>query len=117
MNQSQPYRFVMLFAALMLALMSFVSAGRMAPTTADSPQMAAFVALGGTVDDICGDEMPTHTGQCPFCHVTADVRSVRPVGQVWELVPNATITALVPLALGNQRDQSAWSARGPPQAA
>lgn len=117
MNQSPPFRFVMLCAALMLALTSVVSAGRMVQTTPANPQIAAFIAMGGTVDDLCGDGMPAHSGQCPFCHVTADVHPTRPTGQVWDLVPNSTVKALAALTFGNQRDPFAWSARGPPRAA
>lgn len=116
MTRSRPYRSVILIAVLMLALTSFASAQRMAPS-ADSPQMAAFMAMGGTLDDLCGDAVPAHRGQCPFCHVTADARNLRPVGQVWDLVPRTAPAVVVTLMFDDQRDHAPWLARGPPRAA
>ena len=116
MNRSQTYRVTLLLAALVLALTSFASAARMAPSDADSPQVSAFIAMGGALEDICGDDLHDHGADCPFCQVTAETRTLRPVGHIWQIVPVSVQIADADLTIGEQGVRSAWSARATPHA-
>jgi hypothetical protein len=62
-----------LLALLLLALTSLPFAHRAgaAPITQD---MMQYIALGGTLSDICGEEPGTHTaGGCESCRITASM--------------------------------------------
>ena len=54
--------------ALVLALLSVVSAHHMAPDRDDAARMEAFIAMSGLVDDLCGLEAGHSKHACPFCH-------------------------------------------------
>ncbi|MFT4706230.1 MAG: hypothetical protein ACI9TA_000068 [Reinekea sp.] len=117
MKRTRTFPFLMIIAALLLAVTSVGSAARMAPSDIDQPQVAAFLAMGGTLDDICGDDFHDHAMSCPFCHVTADVGPVKPASRVWQLATVDQKTGLMDLTHGDQRFRTQRSARGPPAVA
>ena len=72
-----PFRHVFLLAAvLVVAMASVVSASLMAPDRND-PAMAAYMAIGGTVDDLCGDGSAHGEHHCPFCRLLSDPPDIR----------------------------------------
>ena len=56
-------------AALLIAAASVVSAARMAPAQTEGPELAAYLAAGGKLLDLCGDVHAGHDHHCPFCRL------------------------------------------------
>lgn len=65
------HKCVLLFTVLLLTLGGISSAQMMGPQPHDDPQIAQLLALGGTLEDLCGDQ-PGHQHHCPFCHSLPD---------------------------------------------
>ena len=51
MFKSLSYRLIIVVAALLMAVTSIGSSVRMAPADMDQAEVAAFLAIGGTLDD------------------------------------------------------------------
>lgn len=56
------------FTALMLAVLSVVSAHHMGPDRDEAARMEAFIAMGDLASDLCGLETGNSQHHCPFCH-------------------------------------------------
>lgn len=117
MIRAKTFSFLMTIVALLLAVTSVGSAARMEPSDIEQPQIATFLAMGGTLDDICGGDLNDHATSCPFCHVVADVGPVKPASGVWQLATDDLKTVLMDLTHGDQRFRTQRSARGPPTTA
>ena len=78
----------------------------------------AFLAIGGTLDDLCEDG-PTHdhVEHCPFCNTIAQADVIAPSGKVWTLTPDPLLLTFAALEMGEQRQDSQRLARGPPTVA
>ena len=105
-------------AALLMAVTSIGSSVRMAPADMDQAEVAAFHAIGGTLDDLCEDG-PTHDHMehCPFCNTIAQADVIAPSGKVWTLTPDPLLLTFAALEMGEQRQDSQRLARGPPTVA
>ncbi|WP_422073597.1 hypothetical protein [Tranquillimonas rosea] len=60
------------FAALLLAVLSTVSAHQMAPDRETVERQALLQVMGATLDEICGLTEDGHEHRCPFCHKLPD---------------------------------------------
>ncbi|WP_086052331.1 hypothetical protein [Pseudoruegeria sp. SK021] len=104
-----------LFAAVcLLAVISIVSAARMAPNASDSAEVAAFLAAGGTLADLCGDLPSDHDHPCPFCRSLNDPPAVAFAPRVDRVIPYVAWQRLRDLTHGSQQDNPGVSARAPP---
>lgn len=105
-------------AALLMAVTSIGSSVRMAPADMDQAEVTAFLAIGGTLDDLC-DDGSTHdrADHCPFCNTIAQAVVIAPSGKVWTLTPDPLLLTFAALEMGEQRQDSQRFARGPPTAA
>ena len=70
------HRAILLAAALVVAMASVVSASRTAPERGDLA-LAAYMAIGGTVDDLCGDGSSHDGHHCPSCRLLGDPPAIR----------------------------------------
>jgi hypothetical protein len=77
-------------AFITLALLSVPFAHR-AGATPVPPDMIEYLALGGALEDICGDDIPLSAGGCESCRIVASVMLPAPVAS---LVPT-TLSRLV----------------------
>lgn len=118
MIKTVSYRITIVVAALLLALTSVSSAARMAPSDLDTVEVAAFLAVGGTLDDLCDDGQPhNHAEHCPFCNTVAQADLIAPTGKVWSLAPDPLSITFAAAPLAAQRHAGQNHARGPPTAA
>lgn len=78
-----------LLAALMLALLSVPFAHRVGAAPV-SPQMAQFIAAGGTLADICGMDGYVPSTGCEACKLAATLQLPAPV-RLWQ--PDLTASA------------------------
>lgn len=69
-NRLQKYLAGLIVAALTLALLSLPFAHRTS-ASAVTPEMSEFLAMGGTLKDICGDIEGMLDGGCESCRVIA----------------------------------------------
>lgn len=115
MTQSLSYRVTMAVATLLLALTSLGSAVRMAPAEIARAEMNAFLAIGGTLGDLC-DETPAHNHaeHCPFCNTVAKVGPEAPAGHIWVLSPDGAQRSPAALTYGDPRHHTQNPVRGPP---
>lgn len=106
--------FLTLIAVLCFALASVVSASRMAPASPQSPEIQQFLAMGGTLDDLCGGQLPDHAHHCEFCHLLPDTPIVAPGAHVWQLALDHAPQQHRDLTAPGQRPTTHISARAPP---
>ncbi|NDV00851.1 hypothetical protein [Pseudoroseicyclus tamaricis] len=106
------YRLTLLLAAVAFAAASLGAAERMAP---EDPALAAYVAAGGDLADICGDVSGGHASHCPICHGLPDAPGCRfdPAERRVALLP-LWPGAMAELGLAPQRGHPNLSARAPP---
>ncbi|WOI56097.1 DUF2946 family protein [Palleronia sp. LCG004] len=72
-----PFRRTLLLATLLVvALASVVSAAAMAPERGDG-KLAAYLASGGSLHDLCADHSSHEDHHCPFCHAVPGPPTVR----------------------------------------
>lgn len=118
MIKSVSYNLMSIVAALLLAMTSVGSASRLAPSDMDRAEVVAFLAMGGTLVDLCEDE-PTHVHAelCPFCNTVSQAGNIAPAAKIWTLTLDPLLLTLAGLALGEQRHANQRFARGPPTAA
>lgn len=109
-----PFRQVFLLAAaLVVAMASVVSASRMAPDR-DDPAMAAYMAIGSTVDDLCGDGSAHDDHHCPFCRLLSDPPAIRFAPCIRRATPALVWQDLGHLVARTHAGNPHISARAPP---
>lgn len=118
MFKTASYRMMIVVTALLLAMTSVGSAARMAPSDMDRAEVAAFLAIGGTLGDLCEDQPAhVHAEHCPFCNTVAQADIIAPAAKIWTLAPDPLLLTLAGLVLGEQRHAYQRFARGPPTVA
>lgn len=103
-----------LCAVLCIALAGVVSAGKMAPERTDSPQIAAYLATGGSLAELCGGQVPDEAFHCPFCHMVAEAQITAPESRVWVLAQDRAPQRSADLTAGDQQYRLHHVPRGPP---
>lgn len=108
------HRLSLAVAVLAVALASVVFAARMAPAAAEAADLRAYLAMGGTLDELCAGEPAHHAHHCPVCNLLPETPAVA-VPQVLRRVDcRFGVSALRDLALvpfgGNPRS----APRAPP---
>ncbi len=78
MRPSLHQRVIGLVAALLVAAVSLLSASAMAPAKMDRPDAAAYLAVAGSLADLCGGQDTQDRHDCPFCRLLADPPHVGP---------------------------------------
>ncbi|PZX16920.1 hypothetical protein LX81_01550 [Palleronia aestuarii] len=106
-------RVILLAAALMMAMASVVSASRMAPDR-DESAMAAHMAIGGTLDDLCGDGPFHNDHHCPFCRLLSDPPEIRFAPCIRRATPTLVWQDLGHLVARSYAGNPNISARAPP---
>lgn len=101
-------------AVLCIALASVVSASKMAPQQADLPQVAAFLEMGGSLDQLCGGQVPDAAFHCPFCHLLSDPTIPAPMPRIWLLSQETAPQRSADLTTGDQQFRLHAIPRGPP---
>lgn len=107
-------QFCYLAIAIIIAAGGIVSAARMAPAEPASAELLAYIAAGGSADDICGTGLPGHEHDCPYCHLLSDPDPVTFSSQGEKLVFGAVEDVRSDLLVGPQRHAFHVSVRGPP---
>ncbi len=109
-----PFRHAVLLAAvLMVAMAGVVSAARMAPDRSD-PALAAYMALGGTLDDLCVGGASHDKHHCPFCRLLSDPPDIRFTPCLRRATPVLVWQDLGHLVARARAGNSHISARAPP---
>lgn len=80
-------------AILLIALTSVVFAAQKAPA-AHPATTEAFLAAGGSLDDLCGGSGAEGHEHCPFCRLLPDTPPVRPAPRVFRLAVDTDLSAL-----------------------
>ncbi|MGJ8584728.1 MAG: hypothetical protein ACSHXD_11585 [Marinosulfonomonas sp.] len=107
-------QFFYLAVAIVIAAGSVLSAAQMVPDEPANPELAAFVAAGGSADDICGTGLPGHSHHCPYCHLLSDPDPISFAPHSERLVFGAVQDGRCDLLSGAQRHAFQISVRGPP---
>ena len=107
-------QFFYLVVAIVIAAGSVLSAAQMGPDEPTSPEIAAYVAAGGSADDICGTGLPGHAHHCPYCHLLSDPEPITFAPRSERLVFGAVEDCRSDLLAGPQYHASQKSVRGPP---
>lgn len=108
------HRISIFAAAMLIAVASVMSAARMGPATSDTPNMAVYLASGGTVADLCGDVQSSHIHHCPFCRLLEDPPKVEFAPCAQRLILVLGWKPLSDLTVGPQSGNPHVSARAPP---
>lgn len=72
-------------AALLIAMVSVVSASIMVPDRDDAARVATALTFGSIGTDECGDE--GHDHRCPFCRVTPETAFPQPGDLAFDVRP------------------------------
>ena len=75
MNRMRFCHAFLFFAILVVAMASIVSVARMSPNRS-APPIAAYLAISGTLDDLCGDGSSHEEYHCPFCRLLGDLPKI-----------------------------------------
>ena len=105
---------VTLLATLLIALASVASAARMAPEPAATPALVAYLAAGGSLDDLCADGPRHAEHHCPFCRLLADPPAVAFAPGAARLTFVIAWLSSDDLTRGPQGGHPGVSARAPP---
>lgn len=101
-------------AALMLAVLSIVSAHHMAPDRDDSARMEAFIAMGSLAQDLCGLEPGGAEHRCPFCHKLPDALRIAAPDLTHRVLPVFLHVVRHSLVVGPERRLAPVGVRAPP---
>lgn len=109
-----PLRRAVLFAVILTtAMASAVSAARLAPERTD-PDVAAYLAVGGSLDDLCGDGSSHEAHHCPFCRLLNEPPAIGIAPRVRRATPALAWRDLGHLIARSQAGTPHFSARAPP---
>ncbi|MGY9049706.1 MAG: hypothetical protein ACKVKF_22370 [Rhodobacterales bacterium] len=109
----------MMFAfctALMLSVLSVVSAHHMAPDRDDAARVEAFHAMGMLAEYLCGLGESAHDHRCPFCHKLPVAPRITAPDQPQRIVQVVVQNSSHDLVLGPQLLSAHVSVRAPPRA-
>ncbi|MBL3704686.1 hypothetical protein GI582_18465 [Sulfitobacter sp. BDSS02] len=101
-------------AAILIALVSVLSAHLMAPDRDDPAREMAALGLGLSYDDICGDLEGAHEHRCPFCRLLPEAPDMRPELAEGQLRYSTDLAQLSNLTATSQTGNPNISARAPP---
>lgn len=101
-------------AAILIALVSVLSAHLMAPDRDEPAREMAALSLGLSYDDICGDLDGAHDHRCPFCRLLSDPPDMRPELAEGRLRYSTDLAQLSDLTIAAQAGNPNISARAPP---
>ena len=101
-------------AAILIALVSVMSAHLMAPDRDEPAREMAALGLGLSYDDICGDLEGAHEHRCPFCRLLPDPPDMRPELAEGQLRYSTDLVQLSDLTATAQTGNPNISARAPP---
>ncbi|ANT59876.1 hypothetical protein AYJ57_05530 [Salipiger sp. CCB-MM3] len=115
MTRALAHRLMLFATVLTVALASVVFAARMAPEVVQEASLESYLAMGGTLDEICdGEGTHHHAHHCPVCHLLPEaprIASDRPAQRIARAI-NARV--LRDLATRPQRGDPHRSPRAPP---
>jgi hypothetical protein len=113
-----------ILAALLVPALVFAlaagAAGAGAPPERRDPALVAFLAIGGSLSDICGRSGQAHgTPHCDACRIAAGAILPTPSGDWRRLALAAPLEAPEPPAMRPEipPDHRPWTPRAPPSAA
>ena len=101
-------------AAILLALLSVVSAHHMAPDRDHVARMQAAMAMGSLAEDLCGLEQGGADHRCPFCHKLPDVPRTAAPDLARRVLPVRLQVAQDGLVAGPSRQLAPVGVRAPP---
>ena len=106
---------VLISAALLLALASIGFAARMAPEAASAQGgLGAYLAMGGSLEDLCADGLPGHDHDCPLCRLLSDPPDMAPPVVALRLRCAFGAVPLADLRLSPRRGNPHVAPRAPP---
>ncbi|WP_353475463.1 hypothetical protein PVT71_18055 [Salipiger sp. H15] len=114
MIRARAHRMSLLVAVLALALASVVFAARMAPEGPQGESLRSYLAMGGSLADLCADEAPHHAHHCPVCNLLPEVPEVAPLAAALRMDRRFHVGTLSDLDLPPQRGNPRISPRAPP---
>lgn len=117
MTRTLRHAVVTLSAILLIAVSSVLFAAQKAPDAAQSASATAFFAMGGTLDDLCGNGLGADHDHCPFCRLLADAPQVKPTPRLFRLPVETDIASLADLVSAPLGGSPAIQSRAPPVAA
>lgn len=101
-------------AAILLALLSVVSAHHMAPDRDHAARMQAVITMGSLAEDLCGLERGDADHRCPFCHKLPDVPRTAAPDLARRVLPIRLQVAQHGLVTGPLRQLAPVGVRAPP---
>lgn len=112
MSATHRHRLILLVAALLVAMTGVVSAARMGPQT--PPALAAYLAAGGDLSDICGGLDAEHDHDCPFCRLLSDPPEIVFSPRIAQCMPVMATSSSAHLVRGREIGNTNILARAPP---
>ncbi|MBE9639291.1 hypothetical protein [Salipiger mangrovisoli] len=104
MIRARAQRLSLCVVILVVALASVVFAARMAPDEVSGARLEGYLAMGGTLADLCAEEGPHHGHHCPVCNLLPETPESR--------LPIATTRLDSRFHLGGQGDLGLPPQRG-----
>ncbi|MCT4373252.1 hypothetical protein CLG85_024360, partial [Yangia mangrovi] len=78
MIRARAHRLTLAVAVLAVALASVVFAARMAPEGPEAANLRSYLAMGGTLADLCEVEGAHHGHHCPICNLLPEAPESAP---------------------------------------
>lgn len=110
-------RLVLLIAALAMTLTGFA---HQVSDDRDSPELRAYIEIGGALSDICGDQSPAHalSNTCEACLIASNALAPQTIASVSLPDTNERLAlfSCVPRVSDNAAPDQTHPARAPPHA-
>lgn len=114
MSRLRAFRLTLPLAILAVALASVVFAARMAPEGPAEASLRSYLAMGGTLDDLCEGDTFHHAHHCPVCNLLPEVPEIAPATLAQRVDHRFQMAALRDLGLPPQQTYPRNSPRAPP---
>lgn len=114
MFHARVHRLSLVVAVLAVALASVVFAARLAPAAPEGADLQGYLAMGGSLADLCADEPPHHAHHCPVCNLLPEVPEIALRTAALRIDHRFHVGTLRDLDLPPQRGNPRTSPRAPP---
>ncbi|SDG51704.1 hypothetical protein [Alloyangia pacifica] len=114
MSRLRAFRLTLPLVILAVALASVVFAARMAPEEPAEASLRGYLAMGGTLADLCEGDTFHHAHHCPVCNLLPEVPEIAPAALTHRIDHRFQVAALRELGLVPQQAYPRNSPRAPP---
>ncbi|AWI84972.1 hypothetical protein CEW88_14445 [Alloyangia pacifica] len=114
MIRAHAHRLTLAVAVLAVALASVLFAARMAPEGPEAASLRSYLAMGGTLADLCETEGTHHGHHCPVCNLLPEAPRTVPPALALRIDRSFEVVILRGLGLPPQPANPRRSPRAPP---